>query len=165
MARSRAARLVHPCGQELRHTVTVAILGSNHQGGRALAASTAALIQVRFAQAPIQTQPKSPLEPAEPPCTPLCTAAVRIQSLVCPSLGPVQSLFSMQEPMDLMKLPMARCCSPQNLTPPTLRMRVPGPLFVGASWSGLPTVPTHQQRDQRATMYNFGTPAFGAFRL
>ena len=52
LARSRAARLVHPCGQELRHTLTVAIEGSEHEGGPALAASTAALIQVRFARAP-----------------------------------------------------------------------------------------------------------------
>ena len=52
LARSRAARLVHPCGQELRRTLTVAPFGSNNQGGRALTASTAALIQIKFAQAP-----------------------------------------------------------------------------------------------------------------
>ena len=155
LARSRAARLVHTCGQELRHTLTVAILGSFHEGGLALAASTAALIQLKVAQAPHSNPTINPnllrnLQnlPALP-----CTAAVRIQSLVCPCkvyFPPV-----LQEPMDLMELPMARCCSPQNLIPPTLRMWVPGPLFAWAPQWGLFSVPTRQQRDHRATMYNF----------
>ena len=148
LAQSRAARLVHPCGQELRHTLTVAMLGSIHQGGPALAASIAALIQVRFAQAPNPNPTQISSGTCRTSLHSSCTAAVRIQSLVCPSLGPVQSLFSMQEPMDLMELPMARCCSPQNLTP-SLRMRVPGPLFAWAPQSGLFSVPTHQQRDHR----------------
>ena len=153
LARSRAARLVHTCGQELRRTLTAAMQGSIHQGGLALAASIAALIQVRFAQAPNPNPTQISSGTCRTSLHSLCTAAVRIQSLVCPSLAPVQSLFSMQEPMDLMELPMARCCSPQNLTPPTLRMRVPGPLFAWAPQSGLFTVPAHQQRDHRATIY------------
>ena len=151
LARSRAARLVHTCSQELRHTLTVAILGSIRQGGPALAASIVALIQVRFAQAPNPNPTQISSGTCRTSLHSHCTAAVRIQSLVCPSKVYCPSVL--QEPMDLMELPMARCCSPQNLTPPTLRMRVPGPLFAWAPQWGLFSVPTHQQRDHRATMY------------
>ena len=94
LARSRAARLVHTCGQELRHTLTAAPSGSIHQGGLALAASTAALIQIRFAQAPNPNPTQISSGTCRTSLHSHCTAAVRIQSLVCPSLGPLQSLFS-----------------------------------------------------------------------
>ena len=75
--------------------------------------------------------------------------------MCAPAWGPCKVCFPpvLQEPMDLMELLMARCCSPQNSTPPTLRMRVPGPLFVVAPQSGLFSVPAHQQRDHQATTY------------
>ena len=134
LARSRAARLVHTCFQELRHTLTAAPSGSIHQGGLALAASTAALIQIKFAQAP---NPK-PTQISSGTCRTSLHSPAQLLSgsspLCAPAWGPCKVYFPpvLQEPMDLMELPMARCCSPQNLTPPTLRMWVPGPLFVVA---------------------------------